>query len=248
MSKDNQFEYYEKVYYSYQTKGRGILSKEELIDKFEQKYNRYEELLGEFLPRDREAQCIDLGCGYGNFLYFLNKKGYKKCLGFDNDISQIKLAESLDLNVKCTDALSELKNLKEIDLISALDFIEHINKNNAVYCLETCFQALSMNGILLLQCPCADGFTGAHDVFNDLTHRWGASSNMLSQLLYTVGFKEVRILDPSLPEFPTTLRRKLLFLTRKTVRHLLSFVFRLVGIKTPRIWANSQIAIAWKSR
>jgi hypothetical protein len=134
-----------------------------------------------------------------------------------------------------------------VGLVGAFDLIEHLDKNSAIDFLKTTLANLIPGGMLVLQCPCADGFNGAHDVFNDYTHKWGASSTMLTQLLYTVGYERVVILDPTLPQFPATIQRKLFFGTRYLARKGVNLGLRLLGAKIPPVWGTSQIALAWKA-
>jgi SAM-dependent methyltransferase len=243
---DTTLEYYEKVYYAPQTVARGLLSENALRQAFERFSIGYWERLGPFLPKDKAATCLSLGCGYGAFLYFLQKHGFQHTSGVDLDPEQVRLARLLGLNAHVEDALREVKSSDNLGLIEASDLIEHLDKNRAVLLLEACHSALRQGGIIIVQCPCADGFTGAHDAYNDLTHRWAATSNMLRQLLRTVGFSKVEIIDPSVPPFPRLLRRRLIISVRKFARLFLRVPLVILGIRSPQVWANSQLAVGWK--
>lgn len=240
-------EYYEQVYYSYQVEGRGLLSSEQLISAFNKECMTYSEILGPLLPKDKSVKCIDCACGYGNFLYFLKNQGYANIIGVDSDPRQIALTKSLKIDAIIGNATHAPSEYRDLGVISALDFIEHLDKNTAVKFLESCFDSLLPGGILIIKCPCTDGFTGSHDLGNDLTHRWGGTSNMISQLLYTVGFSDVNIFDPSLPNFPNTSRRKILFKTRKIARKIFSIQLKILGITIPNVWSSSLYAVARKS-
>jgi SAM-dependent methyltransferase len=241
-------EYYEQVYYSYQTKGRGLLDENSLRTSFERLALHYRDLFGPLLPEDKNISCLELGCGYGSFLYFLRKMGYSNVYGVDSDPDQIRLARLLDLNAGIGDALSEIGKASGLGLVAAIDLIEHLDKNTAVLILQEGYRALNYNGMIIIQCPCADGFTGSHDIFNDLTHRWGASSNTLRQLLCTIGFTRVEVVDPGLPMFRRTWRGRFgiwrIIIARKL---LVAFLQKIFGISCPHlVWSNSQIAIGWK--
>lgn len=246
MTKLSKLEPYEEVYYSFQTQARGLLRPEELIAAFDQKVNTYDEMFFNILPTEKNVKCIDCGCGYGNFLYYLCAKGYTEVTGFDLDPIQVSLAVSLGLNAKIGNAIQEIAKMQNIGLISALDFIEHLDKNQAVCFLQSALRALIPDGMLILRCPCADGFSGSHDFCNDLTHKWNASSNMLRQLLKTVGFDRIQILDQTVPPFPGTFARRLFFRLRRAARKVMSPLFLLLGIVVPEVWHPSQIAIAYK--
>jgi len=239
-------EYYETFYYAGQTAGRGLVTKASLQVVFEKMAVHYDEALGTFLPSDRALPCLDLACGYGNWLYFVRSKGFTNVIGVDTDPAQIQLARLLDLPAIHRDASEAMAAGEHYGMISALDLLEHLDKNDAVRLLQSIFRSLIKTGVLVIRMPCADGFNGAHDAFNDLTHRWAASSNMLRQLLTTVGFTRVEVIDPSLPRFPKTFKSFAKRAIRLCSRKLLSLPLRAAGMQTPTIWAPSQIAVAWK--
>jgi SAM-dependent methyltransferase len=244
----NGLEYYEQVSYSYQTIARGLLNAQDLRTTFERMAAAYDETVGPLLPVDRSTPCLDLACGYGNWLYYLQKKGFTHTRGVDLDPKQVELARALGLPAEIDDIRGALTETSKFGLISAFDLVEHLEKSTAVRLLQQAHAALLPGGLLVLQCPCADGFTGSHDICNDLTHKWGASSNMLNGLLKAVGFGEVRIIDATLPPFPRGLKRRLLAVSRKAARKVLQLMMRAAGVKPPAIWSNSQIALAWKSK
>jgi SAM-dependent methyltransferase len=235
---------YERFYYSYQTKGRGLTSPDALTAAFEQMARANDQIFGPLLPNSGTA--LDIACGYGNMLFYFERRGLTAS-GFDLDQNQVALAQSIGLNARCGDLSTELKGIDlAIDVISAMDVIEHLHKNDAVELLRQVYSALSFKGILLLRCPCADGFTGAHDVFNAMTHRWGATSIVVRQILLAIGFERVELMDISLPRFPTRFRSKLRARTLKLTRRIAGLCLRLLGVMPPTIWSNSVVAVAWK--
>lgn len=242
----SNLEYYEQIYYGSQVEGRNLTTPSDLKRAFDVMCREYEEAIGGYLPNDRSAKCLDLACGYGNFLYYLQRQGFSQSAGVDLDERQVALAKSLGLDAKVEDASQALDGATNYSLVSALDLVEHLDKNVAVRLLQKIHSSLKPGGVLVLRCPCTDGFTGAHDMTNDLTHRWSPSSNMLGQLLRTTGFGRVRIVDISLPPFPSTIRRRLMMEVRRLLRRCLAVAFKVVGVETPRVWSNSQYAVAWR--
>jgi SAM-dependent methyltransferase len=238
-----ELEPYEQFYYSFQTEGRGLTKAEDLTRAFERQAAVYDELIGPLLPQCGTA--LDVACGYGNMLFYFQKHGLIAS-GFDFDQNQVALARSIGLDARCGDLSTELKGLSALDVISAMDVIEHLKKNDAVSLLRDIYAALSSKGMLLLRCPCADGLTGAHDVFNDMTHRWGATSVVVGQMLRAIGFKRVDLIDITLPRYPTGLRSKLRARRIRLTRRLAGSCLRLLAVKPPAIWSNSVIAVAWK--
>ncbi len=239
-------DYYEKVYYRWQVEARGICTDQRLRTHLIGTIISLDENVGGFIPQDRSIPCLDLGCGFGKWLYYLKSRGFINVRGVDLDPRQVELATSVGLPAEIMDAHSAVAQCSDLGLVIAWDLIEHMDKNDAVRLLENAHAALRPGGLIFLHVPCADGFFGAHDWCNDFTHRWSATSNMLSQLLRTVGFAKVHIIDPSMPPFARGIKRQLLLANRKILRRGFSLFARALGIVPPAVWANSQIVLGWK--
>jgi len=236
---------YEKIYYDYQVQARGLLTEDSLLTHFNKLARWYNARLKRYLPVDRDAQCLDVPCGYGNFLYFLKSKGYSNIQGIDLDEKQVELAKILGLPASECDAFELLSDEKQsFDLISSLDFIEHISKDDAVRFLSLSYQRLKPRGVLLLRAPCGDGPFGAHDAWNDLTHQWGMTSNLLRTMLDLNGFEDVKTLDER-PQ-PTSLVDSIRWLVFFPAKALASAMCMALGMRPPTIWTRSMIAIAYK--
>lgn len=236
---------YQERYYSYQTKARGLLSVHSLTSHFEKLRIWYEGRIQKFLPVNLNAKCLDIPCGYGNFLYFLRAKGYRNIAGFDLDESQVGLACLLELPAKKGDAFDVLaESIDQFDLISSLDFIEHLSKDDALKFIEECRNRLNDGGVLILRTPCADGPFGAHDAWNDLTHKWGMTSNVLQTILELIGFSKVYILDER--PVPTSLLNTIRWLVFLPTKAFASAFCMALGMRPPRIWTRSMIAVAYK--
>ena len=236
---------YRKRYYNYQTKARGLLDKQSLLNRFDKISKWYWMRLSSYLPLDKQAKCLDVPCGYGNFLYFLKSRGYENIQGYDLDENQVDLARLLDLPVNIEDVFNVLsKEKNSIDLISSLDFIEHLSKDAALKFLDESYKSLREGGVLILRAPCADGPFGAHDAYNDLTHEWNMSSNLLNAILEMCGFSKIKILD----ERPQPIGLV------GTLRWLFFFPFKLIadlyclalGLNPPKVWSKSMIVVAYK--
>jgi SAM-dependent methyltransferase len=239
-----ELEPYEIFYYSYQTEGRGLKNPEDLRVAFKQFARANEEIFGPLLPRSGVA--LDVACGYGNMLFYFEQHGLTAS-GFDLDQNQVDLARSIGLDARRGDIATELSRHEgDVDVISAMDVIEHLDKNVAVGFLGVVYKLLPKGGILVLRCPCADGFTGAHDVFNDMTHKWGATSIVIRQILLATGFERVELMDISLPRFPTSLHSRMRVYRVKIARRIAGTFLRILGMAPPSIWSASVVAIAWK--
>lgn len=238
---------YEKSYYSYQTRARGLLDLESLTRQFNKLSKWYGARLKAYLPDDLAAKCLDLPCGYGNFLYFLKSRGYENTIGYDFDEKQVALAKLLDLKAYEGDAFNILSDKPEgYNLISSLDFIEHLSKDDALRFIELCYQQLQIGGVLILRTPCADGPFGAHDAWNDLTHQWGMTSNVIRTMLEMSGFENVDTLDER-PQ-PTSLIDFVRWLVFFPTKACASAVCMALGMRPPMIWSRSMIVVGYKPR
>ncbi|MCR8454597.1 MAG: class I SAM-dependent methyltransferase [Crenarchaeota archaeon] len=60
-----------------------------LLDHYREMARCYKRWYGPFLPEDRDARILDIGCGMGHFLYFLKEEGYRNFLGVDISREQV---------------------------------------------------------------------------------------------------------------------------------------------------------------
>ena len=236
---------YGQEYYQYQTKARGLLEKNTLIQRFDKLAKWYNCRLKSYLPTSRMAKCLDLPCGYGNFLYFLRLCKYQNIIGYDLDSEQVKLANLLYLPAYEGDAFTVLSDeLPTYDCITSLDFIEHISRDEAIRFLRLCWARLKPGGVLILRTSCADGPFGAHDRYNDLTHEWAMTSKVLITVLQMLNFERVEILDerPQAYNFMNMLRLLVFY----PARILASGVCFTLGIGPPAIWSRAMWGVGYK--
>lgn len=236
---------YKDILYKHQTDLRGLKKPDELIWTFTKMAKWYQCRLKKFLPKDPFAEILDLPCGYGNFLYFLKKQGYKNVLGVDLDPRQIELATSIGLNAVVEEGLSFLEEKNDkYDLISSIDFLEHLTKDDLLEFLQLCFKALKKDGQFMLRIPCSDGLFGARDRYNDLTHETGFTSGVIRGVLEVIGFKDIVILDERPQPYKlVNLVRWVLFVAFTGLANL---VLLAIGISTPRVWTTSMWVSARK--
>src|SRR5579864_7451821 len=81
-----------------------------------------------YLPKDKSAPIVDLGCGAGHFLYFLRKEGYVNAYGVDWSPDMVAYCRRQGLNnVEEGDLFEFLaQHPKRFRAIVCNDLIEHI--------------------------------------------------------------------------------------------------------------------------
>lgn len=190
----------------------------------------------EFLPKDKEASVLDVGCGVGHFLYYLRKKGYSNYLGIDVSKSQIEFCKKyITRKVIVEDAFEFLKgNERKFDLIVMNDFLEHIPKAKNFLLLELARRALGSNGRIIIKVPNMGNPLGLRLRYMDLTHEVGFTEESLFTVLKHTSFKNIKI-------FSIKGKHKFLQIIRN---FLLRFIFFIYGYTPPRNLGKTLIAVA----
>jgi 2-polyprenyl-3-methyl-5-hydroxy-6-metoxy-1,4-benzoquinol methylase len=144
-----------------------------------------------WLPEDKSAPILDMGCGAGNFLFALARLGYSSLTGVDLSPEQVALARRWCPKAKIieADVFEVLKaNTGRYALVSGLDILEHFRKDEALTFLELAHKALFPGGRLILQTPnAASPFFGSV-AYSDFTHEWFYSPRGLERILSMAGF------------------------------------------------------------
>lgn len=159
----------------------------------------YHHYLRDWLPGDRNAAIADLACGGGGLLYFFKDQGYTNLHGVDLSASQVLLARQVVPGVAEQSLFDFLRaHQGRFDLITGLDIIEHLTKDELFGFLDLCFIALRPGGRLVLQTPNAESPWGSALRYADFTHELSITPDCLSRLLKLCGFiqTEPRELGP----------------------------------------------------
>jgi SAM-dependent methyltransferase len=235
----------EKVYKNYiSTHFNGIHSDTE---KEFNLYNTYFNVnYKKYLPADKNANILDVGCGMGHFLYFLEKEGNKNYLGIDVSEENIRFCKDHNFNVKQCDVFDFLtQNTKPFQVIIANDIVEHFTKEEIVRLLELIKKNLSTDGIFIVKVPNASNpITSSSSRYYDFTHEISFTEVSLSQILKVCGFGNVKVYPPDIYIFyynPINYVAKAVAWSTFIMFRLL---FILYGRKTTRIFTKDLIAVA----
>jgi SAM-dependent methyltransferase len=146
------------------------------------------------LPEKKDARILDLGCGYGEFVYFLQRKGYTNVRGVDLNDTQLEVGRSLGVrNIERGDATSVLSESGEwFDVISAIDFLEHVPKNQILGVLEQVHASLRPGGCFVCQVPNLSAFYNPL-FYMDFSHETPFTASSIKQALELAGFVNVRV-------------------------------------------------------
>jgi len=144
------------------------------------------------LPTRKDAAILDIGCGYGKFLYFLQHEGYTETRGIDLNPRQLEVARTLGVrNVECREGMEFLGNAAhQFDLISAIDVLEHVRKDQVLEFLDRVHAALRPGGRFLCQVPNLAAFYKPV-YFMDFSHETPFTASSLKQVLQLANFQNV---------------------------------------------------------
>ena len=213
---------------------------------FDKSVKSYGWIYGDFLPKDKNIRILDLGCGIGHFLYFLEKKGYKNYYGVDGSKDQIKFCkEKITKKVEVSDAFTFLESKKDkFDLIVANDFLEHIQKQRLFNILGLIKDSLQPGGTLLVSVPNMSNPFSLMNRYKDITHEIGFTESSLAEALRMSGFKDVKIKGASYPvvSFKTAVGKVAVIFIYNTLKLL----FRIQGHSAPKFLDKNIMAVAIK--
>ena len=182
-------------------------------------YNYY---LRSWLPNNKDVTILDMGCGDGKLLYFFIKNGYTNVQGVDISHEQVTIAKQACLTVhegKVSDFLAS--NLDTFDLITGIDFLEHLFKDEALRILDLCYTALKTNGRIILQLPNSDSPMSNSVHHADFTHELQLNPSSLSHLLRLSGFSAVEIREQGPVPWGYSFKSSLRFVAWYIIRSLI---------------------------
>lgn len=154
----------------------------------------YFKRLMKYFPENKDARVLDLGCGYGLWLYWLKQAGYRCLEGVDRSHDQVEAAHGLGLDcVKQGDIRDHLadREPQSCDVVLAFDVLEHFGKEEAVRFADEVLRVLTPSGLLILHLPNGEGFLSGCIAHGDFTHELIVTRRSLGQLLRCAGFSQV---------------------------------------------------------
>jgi len=207
----------------------------------------YGEYYYDCLPKDKHAPILDVGCGAGQFLRFLELQGYDKAEGIELSPQQADLARKhVKYSVHTGDVAALLKKNGEIyQAITLNDVLEHIPKDITVSFLETLRSGLCDDGVIVVNVPQVSGLTTAFNRYNDFTHQLVFTEMSLRQVLLMAGYKDVYFVPEHWPIkwTPRHLAYRLVRWIWYKILRLIYFI-EMPGERAPSFWQIRLVAVA----
>ena len=146
------------------------------------------------LPARKDAAILDIGCGYGSFLYFLQQKGYTNTQGIDASAYRVEVGNSLGVrNIRCGDVREFLAKARQpFKLISAINVLDHIPTEQVLDFLGQVRSALAPGGRFLCQVPNLAAFFSPH-FHTDFSQESPFTAASLNRALTLAGFSGVKV-------------------------------------------------------
>jgi 2-polyprenyl-3-methyl-5-hydroxy-6-metoxy-1,4-benzoquinol methylase len=146
------------------------------------------------------SQIVDVGCGIGLLLYWLERRspGHFQLTGVDLSQSQLAHARKhlpavITLVHERASVFLE-RNAHVFSAIFCTDMLEHIeSEDELLRLMELAKQSLMTGGFLISQVPNMANLTSLQTRYIDLTHTRGFTVPSLLQLLECVGFRDCQI-------------------------------------------------------
>jgi 2-polyprenyl-3-methyl-5-hydroxy-6-metoxy-1,4-benzoquinol methylase len=198
---------------------------------------------------DIHGKILDVACGAGHFLYFLQKEGFRDVQAVDLcgecvehciaggfiDADQITRGDALDFLREKTDLY---------DAVVMNDLIEHLEKDRVVAILAAARERLLPGGCLIIKVVnAANPITGSSSRYGDFTHTLGFTQESLAQVLRMAGFDQIEVRPQDIWVF-----NPLINVVGRTLQGSLNLLFRglflLYGRKTTTIFTKDIITVA----
>jgi len=158
---------------------------------FESRNVQFDKKWEKWLPVNKESAFLDIGCGSGDFVYYLSVRNYTNIAGVDLDGKNIKRGKDFGIENLHLMSVKEflMDKQQRYDCISAFNFFEHLKKDEILATLQMIYSALRPGGLLLAITPNGlSPFSGTTRYW-DFSHETGFTPSSWRQLARINDFK-----------------------------------------------------------
>ena len=147
-----------------------------------------------FLPIDKNAKIVDLGCGFGTFVKPAIDAGYTNVSGYDISKEQVEVAHSLGIKeVQHLSIEAYFEKRESADVVVGLDIIEHFTKDELVDFLQKVKATLKPGGKAIFRTPNMDAPQTSVYAYGDISHEVFLNKSSALQVMKAVGFTAVEV-------------------------------------------------------
>ncbi|MEW6664124.1 MAG: class I SAM-dependent methyltransferase [Thermodesulfobacteriota bacterium] len=209
----------------------------------------YHSIYSRRIPAKKDIAILDIGCGMGQLLHYLQTEGYTNLTGIDISPEQIELCKQIlpqpRPRLVAIDAFTFLpKSSSAYDLIFMNDVIEHIPLENLCNFLSLCGRALKPDGKIIIRTNDMSNPLNLRSRYQTITHLIGFTEESMSELLEINNYRVEAIIHeyPYLPGKVGVLRTSM----TKALSAVLNLLLKGLGLPKARL-SYSLIVIAAKA-
>jgi 2-polyprenyl-3-methyl-5-hydroxy-6-metoxy-1,4-benzoquinol methylase len=151
-----------------------------------------------YLPKNKDAKILDIGCGMGQFLGVLKTESYTNLKGIDINNEALESCRKKGLNVtQITDTREfTVPENEKFDFIIMSHVLEHIEKDVIIDTLVHIRKnLLAPGGSFALMVPNGQSFTGTYWRYEDFTHHLVFTAGTCLYVLKAAGFASIEFMD-----------------------------------------------------
>jgi len=168
------------------------------LDKFKSRAPYLKKIIQDHFPQYKEANILELGCGHGAFIYFMQLTGYKNVAGVDISSEQVRVAGELGIKGIIEGDLMDFlttQSANSQDIVISFDVIEHFKKNELIPFVDEVHRVLRKNGKWIIHTPNGESPFFGRILYGDFTHEQAFTRQSISQILLSSGFKDVQCFE-----------------------------------------------------
>ncbi|MBW1707099.1 MAG: class I SAM-dependent methyltransferase [Deltaproteobacteria bacterium] len=215
-------------------------------DQFERACLEFDACYSSILPKDKNSKILDVGCGAGHFLYYLEKKGYKNHWGIDVSGQQVEFCEKyVTKRVSESDATTFLEdNDSAFDLIVVHDVLEHIPKDSTLALISSVWRSLKSGGRCIVRVPNMSNPFSLDSCYRDFTHETGFTDKSLFQIMWSAGFRTIEMTSSQI--HVRSLKNRFRRLLVRTLHQAIRFLFYIQDYSVPDHLGKNLICVCKK--
>ena len=200
-----------------------------------------------WLPADRHAAVLDVGCGDGRVLAFLAGAGYQRLEGFDRDAAAVEAARArvtAPIVVEHDWARFLDPRPRAFDLIVLKDVVYYVPREQVVEALQTVRRAVKPGGRVIVEVFNGAAFTGPFVAHKDDGILWIPTEHTIRAFLERAGFANIT-LHAHVPPARTLRRRafNLLAIVWRGILRVIYLAERGLSEGNPRILTTKIVAV-----
>lgn len=199
------------------------------FDGFKQakfKFKQFEINYKNYFPADKSSFVLDIGIGRGEMLSCMRDWGFNY-QGVDISSSTVRFCQLLNLKCQTVEDTAAwlFENQENFTLITCLDVLEHVPRDQTIGFLKAIRASLCNGGQVIIQVPNLQSPFGYLHHFNDFTHVSGFVEHSLAQVLLAAGFREFEFHG-----FEEITRPGIKSIIRKSIRHIYRIIIRFARV------------------